>query len=93
LRKTLFKILAAMMLVALFWASIGESFHHHPNLESEDDCGYCHWNLTSSNAVVSAAVTQLFPLFFVLSFFFPEAIVVFRKTLCAQGRAPPVSLV
>jgi hypothetical protein len=90
-RKISFFI-ALLGLTAFASLSVAETFHHHGDLESHDDCAMCSWQQVDSKATISAAPPQLIPLFAVLILEIVSFSWFSFQVVRASGRSPPVSI-
>ena len=88
------KFFAVFLFASFAWVSLSENFvHHHHSDSEEQDCAYCQFHKTVSNANISTAPLHLIPLFIVLF-----VLVVFSTNEFSSvqkqysGRAPPFSL-
>ena len=84
--------IALLGLTAFATLSVAETFHHHGDLESHDDCAMCSWQQADSKAVSiphpPALIPTLVPELLFLAFYFIAA----PRLITASGRSPPVLL-
>jgi hypothetical protein len=89
LRKTLFPI-AAFVLLSFLSVLLAETFHHHEGVETDNDCAFCSFQLTASQAPSVSPPPVLMLQFLVFSFVFIFPLLylspVFRFS---SGRSPP----
>ena len=85
------QILAFSLTLSFSWIALSENFVHHHHTETEDqDCAYCQFHKTVSNADISVAPLNIIPLFivlFVMLVFSTTEFSVVRTRY--SGRAPP----
>jgi hypothetical protein len=90
-RKISFFI-ALLGLTAFASLSVAETFHHHGDLESHDDCAFCSFAQTGSHSSMPTTAPVLVPtllqifITFTAFTFVPSVISFF-----SSGRSPPVS--
>jgi hypothetical protein len=88
------KFLAVFLFASFAWVSLSENFvHHHHTQAEEQDCAYCQFHKTVSNADISTAPLHLIPLFIVLFVVLGFSTREFKAVQTHHsGRAPPISL-
>jgi hypothetical protein len=83
-------LISAVVLLSFVSVLLAETFHHHGELETEDNCAFCSFQLTGSQAPSTPAPPPLLPvmlLFFIL--FFLQPILVTFNFISPSGRSPP----
>ncbi len=85
------QIFAATAIVLLSFLSIlsVEAFHHHGEMESNDDCSICSFQLTSSHAPSLPQPPLLLPFVVVFALFVFSLLFTRIVVVSARGRSPP----
>ena len=91
LKKALTQTLLLAVALVLLSVSTGEGFfHRHHHHEKEDNCAYCHWSHTGSQAVAAQAPPVPYAMFFVFSIPISHYELILPRRFQPRGRAPPV---
>ncbi len=89
LRKN-FSSIVSTGLLALFLSVLAmETSHHHGQLEDNDNCSMCAWQMTGSHAVASPTPPVLIPVVFVSLLFFLTYPFQSFQQIQPRGRSPP----
>jgi hypothetical protein len=83
---------SVIALLSFFTISSAEDFHHHDNLESQDDCAFCSFILTAAHAPSTPVPPVLFPLFLVFTLVVFQVFFTSFRSVSPRGRSPPTLL-
>lgn len=83
---------SVIALLSFFTISSAEDFHHHDNLESQDNCAFCSFILTAAQVPSTPVPPLLFPIFLVFSLFVFQVFFTSFRSVSPRGRSPPALL-